>query len=60
LLKSCGFKAAPQRIAATAPLIFSLFLALLSHASTTVFALIANVNKLKQENTQLKDSMALF
>jgi hypothetical protein len=31
-----------------------------SHAPAIVFALIANVNKLEQENAQLKDSVALF
>jgi hypothetical protein len=60
LLKSCGFKAALQQVAALASLVFSLSPALLSHTFTTISALIANVDKLEQENTQLKDSVALF
>jgi hypothetical protein len=60
LLESRGFKAAPQQVAASAPLVFSPSLALSSHAPTTVSASIANVNKLEQENAQLKDSVALF
>jgi hypothetical protein len=60
LLESCGFKTAPQQITALAPLVSSPSPAPLSHASTTISALIANVDKLEQENAQLKDSMALF
>jgi hypothetical protein len=32
----------------------------LSHVPAIVFASIADVNKLEQENAQLKDSVALF
>jgi hypothetical protein len=60
LLKSCGFKAAPQRVAASALSVSSPFPVPSSHASATISALIANFNKLKQENTQLKNSVALF
>jgi hypothetical protein len=60
LLESCGFKAALQWVAASAPSVFSLSLAPLSHTPATISASIANVNKLEQENTQLKDSVALF
>jgi hypothetical protein len=60
LLKSCSFKAAPQQVAALAPSVSSLSLALLSHAFATVSASIANVNKFEQKNAQLKDSVALF
>jgi hypothetical protein len=60
LLESCSFKAALQRVTASAPLIFFPFPVLLSHAPATVSALIANIDKLKQENAQLKDSVALF
>jgi hypothetical protein len=49
-----------QQVAASAPLVSSPSLASLSHASATVFALIADINKLKQKNAQLKDSVALF
>jgi hypothetical protein len=59
LLKSHDFKAAPQWITAIAFLISSLSPALSSHALTTVSASIANINKLEQENTQLKNSVAL-
>jgi hypothetical protein len=60
LLESRNFKAAPQRIAASASSVFSPSPALLSHVPATVSVSIANVNKLEQENTQLKDSVALF
>jgi hypothetical protein len=60
LLKSCGFKAASQWIAASASSVFSLSPAPLSHAPTTVSASIANVDKLEQENAQLKNSVTLF
>jgi hypothetical protein len=60
LLKSRGFKAAPQQVAASAPLVSSPSPALLSHAPATISASIANINKLKHENAQLKDSVALF
>jgi hypothetical protein len=60
LLESRGFKAAPQRVAASAPSVSSPFPAPSSHASATVSALIADVDKLEQENAQLKDSVALF
>jgi hypothetical protein len=60
LLKSHGFKAALQQVAASAPSVLFLSLAPLSYASATISALIANVDKLKQENSQLKDSVALF
>jgi hypothetical protein len=60
LLKSCGFKAAPQRVTASAPLVSSPSPAPSSHAPATVSALIADIDKLEQENTQLKDSVALF
>jgi hypothetical protein len=60
LLESRGFKAAPQRVTALAPLVSSPFPVPSSHASAIISASIANVNKLEQENTQLKDSMALF
>jgi septal ring factor EnvC (AmiA/AmiB activator) len=57
LLESCSFKAAPQWVAASALSVSSLSLALLSHAPATVSV---NVNKLEQENAQLKNSVALF
>jgi hypothetical protein len=60
LLESHGFKAAPQRVTASALLVSSLSLGPLLHASATVSALIANINKLEQKNAQLKDSVALF
>jgi hypothetical protein len=60
LLKGRGFKAAPQWVTASAPSVFSPSLAPSSHASATISASIANVDKLEQENTQLKDSVALF
>jgi hypothetical protein len=60
LLESHSFKAAPQQVAASAPSASSLSPASSSHASAIVSASIANVNKLEQENTQLKDSVALF
>jgi hypothetical protein len=60
LLESCGFKAAPQQVTASAPSVSFLSLALLSHTLITVSVSIANIDKLKQENTQLKDSVALF
>jgi hypothetical protein len=60
LLKSYGFKAAPQWVAASAPSVSSPSPAPLSHASATVSALIADIDKFKQENAQLKDSVALF
>jgi hypothetical protein len=60
LLESRGFKAAPQRITTSAPSVSSLSPALSSHAPTTVSASIADVDKLEQENAQLKDSVALF
>jgi hypothetical protein len=60
LLESRSFKAVPQQIAASALLVFSPFPAPLSHTPTTVSASIANVDKLEQENAQLKDSVALF
>jgi hypothetical protein len=60
LLESHGFKAAPQRVAASAPLVSSLSPASSSHAPTIISASIANIDKLEQENAQLKDSVALF
>jgi hypothetical protein len=60
LLKSHGFKAAPQRVAALAPSVSSPSPALSSHAPATVSALIADIDILEQENAQLKDSVALF
>jgi hypothetical protein len=60
LLESHSFKAAPQRVAASAPLVSFLSLALLLYASATISASIANVDKLEQENAQLKNSVALF
>jgi hypothetical protein len=60
LLESRGFKTAPQRVAASAPSVSSPSPAPSSHAPATVSASIADVNKLKQENAQLKDSVALF
>jgi hypothetical protein len=60
LLESRGFKAAPQRVAASAPSVSSPSPASLSHAPATVSASIADVDKLEQENAQLKDSVALF
>jgi hypothetical protein len=60
LLKSHGFKAAPQRVAASALSVSSPSLAPSSHTPATVSASIADVNKLEQENAQLKDSVALF
>jgi hypothetical protein len=60
LLESRGFKAAPQWVAASAPSVFSPSLASSFHAPTTISASIADVDKLEQENVQLKDSVALF
>jgi hypothetical protein len=60
LLKSRSFKAAPQRVTASAPSVSSPSPAPSSHAPATISASIANVNKLEQENAQLKDSVALF
>jgi hypothetical protein len=60
LLESRSFKAAPQRVAASAPSVSFSSLAPSSHASTTISASIADVNKLEQENAQLKDFVALF
>jgi hypothetical protein len=59
-IKSHGFKAAPQRIAVSAPLVSSPSPASLSHAPATISTSITNVDKLEQENAQLKDSVALF
>jgi hypothetical protein len=60
LLESCSFKAALQQIAALASSVSSPSLAPSLYASATISASIANVNKLEQENTQLKNSVALF
>jgi hypothetical protein len=60
LLESCSFKTVPQWVTAIAFLVFSSSLAALLHTPATITALIANVDKLEQENAQLKDSVALF
>jgi hypothetical protein len=60
LLESRSFKAAPQWITASAPSVSSPFLVPSLYTPATVSASIANVDKLEQENTQLKDSVALF
>jgi hypothetical protein len=41
-------------------LVFSLSLASLFYALATIFASIADINKLEQENIQHKNSVALF
>jgi septal ring factor EnvC (AmiA/AmiB activator) len=60
LLESHSFKAALQQITALAPLIPSLSLAFLLYAFATISASIADIDKLKQENAQLNNFVALF
>jgi hypothetical protein len=60
LLKSRDFKAASQRVTASAPSVSFPSPAPSLHAPATISASIADVNKLKQENAQLKNSVALF
>jgi hypothetical protein len=60
LLESRSFKAALQWVTASAPSVSFPSLAPSLHAPTTVSTSIADVDKLEQENAQLKDSVALF